>query len=303
MLIFMGHRSGPNNVTILNITNTSGTHDVNAHIEYVNVTNNPNDPFCPLGCTIFNRHEYLTANDTLSVLTRCHNVTTPQAPMGYVVVTAQDPAQSNVDICFDHLMGTQFIFNMSGMFLILNAQPIQCAAGDLGTPTDVNQNQKQEFNGVEYLGLPDQVMVESFIAAPRSRLCMINLTGECTDTNHLYLSIYNDNELALSTTRPFKVWFDQPLEVVSPLFSSSFMASLPNDPEELDLFCDGSGDLETGWAKIESIGVQIPGGQWITNDGVVIGCIASGVGGDPVLFESKEVQYNGLFLGRPTNND
>ncbi|MCA8941585.1 MAG: hypothetical protein KDB80_03415 [Planctomycetes bacterium] len=308
VLIFMGHRSGPNNITLLSVTNTKGEPQtptsfggsVDAHFEYVNVTMNPLDPFCPTNCTIFNRHEFLTPNDTITVLTRCHNAPGPNAGQGYVVVTAQDPEQSNVDICFDHLMGSQFVFNASGMFLILNAQPIQCAAGPEGTPTDLNGNNMQDFDGNEYVPLSDKIMIESFIAGPRTRLCIVNLTGECTDTNTLYFSVYNDNEFPLSATRPFKIWFDQPLEDVAPLFRYTFLASLPNDPTELDIFCNNDDDLETGWAIIESIGVRRADGISVTDDGVVVGCIAVGIGGDPLLWESDEPQYNGLFLGRPS---
>ena len=98
---------------------------------------------------------------------------------------------------------------------------------------------------------------------------------------------------------------DQPLTTVSPLFAQSFLASLPNDPAELDINCDGIGDLETGWATIQSRGVFTPGGIRVPadqggNDGAMLGSITAGpltnVNGGRLLWESVEVQADGVFF-------
>jgi len=87
--IFPVHRSGApvsggaSFFTVLSLTNTDTQPatplgfggSTNVHFQYVNVIPDPADPFVPLGCTIFDRIEFLTPADTLSVLTRCHDAT------------------------------------------------------------------------------------------------------------------------------------------------------------------------------------------------------------------------------------
>ncbi|MCA8941584.1 MAG: hypothetical protein KDB80_03410 [Planctomycetes bacterium] len=306
VLIYAGHNSAPQSFTIISVTNSNQSPQtptafggsVRVHFEYVNTVFNAQNPFCPHDCVVFDRHEFLTPADTMSVLTACHNATSPGVDTGYVVLSAQDPSGFDIDICHDYLLGSMMTFNASGMFYSLNAIPVQCAAGPDGTPTDINGNGQLDFDGVEYLCLADQVMIESFIAVPRTRLCLINLTGTCQDINQLYFSIYNDNEFPLSATLDFKIWFDRPLNEVSPAFEGSFLANVPNDPEELDVFCNGNGLLETGWVSIQSVGVVTAGGQQIAPDGVVVGCITSGIGGDALLWSTTVPQNNGTFIGR-----
>jgi hypothetical protein len=304
VLIYAGHRSGPMMWTILNVTNIATAPatpmafggSIALHFQYVNTKPNALDPFKPLDCQIFDRIEFLTPADTLSVLTACHNAYGPGGQEGYVVVSAQDPAQFNVDVCHDFLIGSQFSVNSSGAAFSLEAYPVQCAAGAPGMPTDLNGNGQLDFDGLEYVMLPDVLYVESFLAVIRSHLCLINLTGGPLDCNALVFSIWNDNEFPVSATLRFNCWFDQPLERISPLFGSAFFASLPNDPNELDINCDGIGDVETGWARIQSRGVFDAGGQQIAPDGVILGCITDPTNGDPWLWEVGS-QCNGSFLG------
>ena len=82
LLIFPVHRSGEA-FTVLSVTNTNLTPQTrvsfggstNVHYQYVNVVPNRANRFRPLGCFIFDRVEFLTPADTLSVLTACHNAT------------------------------------------------------------------------------------------------------------------------------------------------------------------------------------------------------------------------------------
>ena len=64
--------------------------------------------------------------------------------------------------------------------------------------------------------------------------------------------------------------------VVSPLFSDAFLSSTANDPRELDVTCDGRGDLETGWACIETRGVFLPGGLLQPEQYGMVGAITAG---------------------------
>ena len=83
---------------------------------------------------------------------------------------------------------------------------------------------------------------------------ILDNTGGPLVENQVYLSVWNDNERALSATFRFRCWIDLPLATISPLFANAFLAALPNDPTELDINCDGIGDLETGWMTIDSQG-------------------------------------------------
>ena len=61
-----------------------------------------------------------------------------------------------------------------------------------------------------------------------SELALINLTGGPLDINTVYFSVWNDNEFAMSATRPFNCWFNCPLAQISPLFTQAFLACTPN---------------------------------------------------------------------------
>jgi hypothetical protein len=60
------------------------------------------------------------------------------------------------------------------------------------------------------------------------------------------------------------------------------------------------GDLETGWARIDSINVSNAGGGFIAADGALLGSITAGplkaINGGHLLWESTATQTNGSFL-------
>ncbi len=268
---------------------------VRLHYEYVNVIPSPQDPFSPLSCTVFDRMEFLSPADTLCVLSDCHNIPGQE---GYLVVSAQDPEGFNQPISHNHLIGSECIVHPTGLVYCTNAFAIQAVPDD-GLPTDLDTDHRLDFDDQEYTALPDFLMIDSFVALAQSELAFINLTGEFEDANRLYFSIYNDNERPLSATLDFRCWFARTLETVNPVFSESFLASLPNDASDLDINCDGTNDLETGWATVQSVGVRRPGGTRVTTDGAFLGSIAVGVdsrlNGGRLLWESKTSQTNGSF--------
>ncbi|MEM7205829.1 MAG: hypothetical protein AAF628_36585 [Planctomycetota bacterium] len=308
VLIYPVHRSGPTMFSIVSVTNTnlnpatpvSLGGSTNVHYEYVNVTPG-STPFMPLNCVIFDRIEFLTPADTLSVLTTCHNAVAGNIE-GYVVVTAEDPAAVyGTAWSFDYLVGSEIVISASGVGYSINAIPFSSPVASM-QPTDLDGDDKLDFDGNEYEGIADYLIVDSFVAAASSQLTLINLTGGDQDKNTVLMSIWNDNEFPLSTTLAFNCWFDQPLSRISPLFSNAFLATVPNDPRELDLNCDGTGDIETGWAIIDSIDVSEPGGGTIATDGAVLGAITTGpftaLSGGRLLWESENVQTNGAFFNR-----
>jgi hypothetical protein len=305
--------AGSSFFTVISVTNTnvqpqtpgSFGGSTNVHYQYVNATPSTASPFLPESCNIFDRVELLTPADTLSVLTSCHNAVAPQGQQGYLVVSAQDPSQFDLDWSHNHLMGSELVINGSGgmyqvaMIGVPSPLPDQ-APTDLGLPGGAGPNGMLDFNGVEYVELPELVYVDSFIALADSRLALLNLTGGLAARNTLRISAWNDNEFPMSATRTFACWFDEPLNVVSPLFTNTFLSqNTPDDPDELDLDCNGSGEIETAWARIDSIDVSLPFGGTISGDGVVLGAFTSGptslIDGGTLLWESRETQANGSF--------
>ncbi|MCA8941253.1 MAG: hypothetical protein KDB80_01730 [Planctomycetes bacterium] len=312
VLIFPVHRSGGVWFTILNVSNTSTAPSTpisfgggtNAHFEYVNVQANPNaavnplDKFMPVGCTIFDRVEYLTPADHISVLTTCHNAFGGPGQEGYVVVSAEDPSLAMGNAwSHNYLIGSEIVMSGLGVTYMLNAFPIAANAGE-HTPTVAGGAPFHlAFDGGNYEQLPDYLMTD-FIGAANSQLALINLTGGPGIENTLFFEVYNDNELPLSATLRFRCWFDCPLSSVSPLFTEANLDNFPNDPQELDIDCDGTGDLETGWFRVRSTGTWFAGGQQHSNDGAILGSITAGhasVRGGHLLWESDALQGNGTF--------
>jgi hypothetical protein len=309
VLVYPVHRSGSGHqfFTVVCVTNINRTPQnpnsfggsTGVWFEYVNVRPNAADPFKPLGCSIFDRHEFLTPADTLCVLTSCHNATFGTGQEGYLVVSAEDPSRApGARWSHNHLIGSAMVVSGSGVVYSTEAIPFKSPLRS-GDRTDLNNNFRIDFDGWEYEEIPDQLYIDSFVALGGSQLALLNLTGSPRDCNTVYFAVWNDNEFALSTTLVFSCWFDQPLVNISTLFSESFLRSTPHDPHELDINCDGVGDIETGWACIDSIDVSQPGGASISYDGAMLGCITAGVttvvSGGRLLWESYDTQNNGEF--------
>lgn len=314
VLVYTVQRSGPSFFTVISVTNSntapstpmSTGGSTNVHFEYVNTVPNPADACIPLGCTVFNRIEFLTPADTLSVVTKCHNAFGPGGQQGYLVVSAQDPTKFDTPWSHNYLMGSAIVVNGTGGMYSVNAIPFN-AIGPAGDETDTNANGQLDFNDFEYEKLPDVLYIDSFVAIAGSSLAMINFEGGPSARNVLAFQIWNDNEIALSATKTMGCWFDVPLTTLSPLFAQDFLANnTPDDPQELDINCDGQGDLETGWARINSIGVFLAGGQPVleggfpVTDGALLGSITAGpsafVDGGHLLWESvTRNAFNGSF--------
>lgn len=307
VLVFPVHRSGVF-LTIINVTNTNLTPmtplslggSTNLHYEYVNVTANPANTFCPTSCTVFDRVEFLTPADTLSVATNCHNVAGGVGQEGFLVVSAEDPTLFNTAFAHNDLIGSAIVLHASGSMYMLNAISLQAMAL-AGTQTDVDLDGQLDFNGTEYEPLPDLLMIDSFLAASEPHLTLINLTGGTAALNTVLFQVWNDNEFPLSATLSFKCWFDEPLVEINPLFEHDFMVTnLPHDPGELDINCDGTGDFETGWTRIDSILVSAPGGAVIDFDGAMLGAVTAGPGtiidGGAQLWSNGVTQSNGQFI-------
>jgi hypothetical protein len=307
VLVYPIHLTGNALFTIICVTNTNPTVDhfgrdssMNLHYEYVNVIPNPNDPFKPLGCVIFDRVDFVTPADTLCVLTRCHNAFGGVNTQGYVVVSIEDPRFFNLPMSANLVAGSQMVVLPTGAIFSFNAIPFN-AVNFPGQPTDTDGDDQLDFDGVEYEEVPEHLILDSFVADSGQSLALINLTGGPTAENTVLFQVWNDNEFPLSSTLTFRCWFHQPLIAISPLFDGTFLANnTPDDPAELDLDCDGIGNLETGWVRIDSILVTTPGGTVIDLDGALLGATAvgpnGGIDGGRLLWESVATQANGQFV-------
>jgi hypothetical protein len=318
VLVYPVQRSGPHFFTIISVTNSNLLPSTpfafggatNAHFEYVNTTQNFADPLVPTSCVIFDRVEYLTPADTLSVVTKCHNAFNPAGQSGYLVITAENPGLFDTPWSHNYLMGSALVVNSSGgMYSIgaipFNAIPPEHEPTDIGNPfvfPPTDPNGQVDFNDQEYEKVADKLYIDSFLALGGSQLALINLEGGPTARNTLRFDIWNDNEFQLSVTRVMGCWFDVQLTTISTLFSHNFLSlNTPNDPDELDINCNGIDDLETGWATIESLNVSYLGGQFIASDGALLGAITAGgatsIDGGELLWESvARNPVDGSFL-------
>ena len=298
LLIYPVHRSGPNWFTVVCVTNTNtepktpqsfGGSTI-AHFEYFNVTPNPANALQPTSCLEFDRREFLTPADSLCVLTSCHNAAGPGGQEGYLVVTAEDPASFQTRWSHNWLIGSELVISASGTVYSINAIPFESPVAPR-QPTEMNGNRKPDFDGVEYESVPDRLILDSFFGMAGMRLALVSLDGSARDLNTLMISIWNDNEFPLSATQAFNCWFDAPLTTIAPAFNESFLAGLPNDPSELDLNCDGHGDVETGWAVFDSVDLSGPLGNPISDDGALVGAITAGIlPGGRLLWEDPNPQ-------------
>lgn len=304
LLVFPVHKSGGATFTALSITNTNLQPPTgitlggatNVHIEFVNAVPNPAEPFKTLYCQITNRTEHLTAGDTATRVTSCINP--GQNMEGYVVAVAEDPLLQPTAWSHNHLVGSEIVINASNAVYSLNAISFRSPQPPR-TATDRDGDRQYDLDGIEYEGAPEELIIDSFVADPSTELALISLTGGLDHQPTVRFQFFNDNEFALSSTLSFGCWIEEPLESITLLFNGKFLAqNTPNDPTELDLDCDGIGDLETGWAKID--GLQTSSSAQSIPDPAVIGALT---GGDsavmPVaklLWESEARQTNGDFF-------
>lgn len=288
--------------TIVGVTNTNyqpttpsswgGT--TTALFQYVNIE----DVTSPLGhdCSVFDRVETLTPGDTLNVLTDCHNL---DGKFGYLVVTAQNPGLFKTPWSFNHLMGSELVASPLAGTFTLNAMPFEALA-DPGEPTDHDGDFQLDFDGLhEYEGVPDELYIDSFLAAADSALVLINLTGGTLFDAIVGFDIWNDDEFALSSTATVRCWLYERLEEVSPVFQEDFLANnTPDDPSELDITCTGVGEFETGWARVR--GMQANSFAQTIADPALVGAVTASpskkIGGGRLLWESRARQANGDFL-------
>ncbi|MEM7199084.1 MAG: hypothetical protein AAF628_02395 [Planctomycetota bacterium] len=269
VLVFPIHRSTPGQLTLVSVTNSSATTPTLAFFHYINVVPGTS-PLLPAECQIVCRTEYLTPGDTVTVPTSCHN---PGGQEGYLLVSAKDPV-SGVNWSHNALIGSELLFDIgAGTLATLLPLPFR-ALPPTGANTDLDFDGKIDFDGAEYEALPDTLLLDSFLAIADARLVLLNLAGDRDARVTADFRVWNDNEFPLSLQVHFRCWFQADLSSLSTLFTEAFLRGTPNDDEELDVDCDGVGDLETGWLSV--VGLSATVGARTTTNPPLLGAIVPG---------------------------
>src|SRR5690606_22706746 len=107
-------------------------------------------------CNEFDRTEFLTGCDTLTLLTGVHN---PGHLRGYVYAFAVTDMRE--PIAFDHLVGQLLVVNsIDSLDYSMNAVGFR-GIGD-GVFTDLDGDGILDLDGVEYAMAPDQILIPRF---------------------------------------------------------------------------------------------------------------------------------------------
>ena len=261
VLFFPFYDSAPGSGTVISVTNTFTSMrqcgdnrlegDVRLHFIY----------FDGDECREFNRFEFLTPGDTLTILADEHN---PEGVRGYLVVIAQSPTGGLVN--FNHLIG-QAIVVQSGLDVSwsYNAVTVEALAGDPSNGCDRvdpdsgaeggDDDFRADFDGVEYEMLTAEVAVPSFFEEDDRFGNMLALMSTAGDYEiEIRCLFYNNVETVFSRSFRFDCWWAGPLSDIS-----GVVRNLGGDPDET------GHNTETGWLSIEGSRVRGSSGQ-IIND-------------------------------------
>jgi len=246
VLFFPLYDSAPGSGTVIAVTNTFTSRrscgdsrlegDVRLHYIY----------FDGETCREFDRYEYLTPGDTLTVLADDHN---PEGDRGYLIVLALSPSGGFVN--FNHLIG-QAIIVQSGLDVAwsYNAFAALAVAGDPSDGCDrVDPDDeanggdgdfRADFDGVEYEMLTDEVAVPTFFEEGDrfgNQLALMSTAGDYRVETTVLL--YNNVEDVFSRSFDFECWWDGSLSDIT-----GAALDLGGDPDET-----GHG-VQTGWLTI-----------------------------------------------------
>ena len=216
-------RNGRGTGTLVSVTNTNTSRvvsprsgyrsgDVQLHYYYVGGP----DTFH----RVFDRKEFLTPGDTLTVFAGSHN---PEMEAGYLVVVAEDP-ESGAAIQFNDLIGDEIVVDVAenkvwtvpavGHRARVTSGPTD---GNGRRKTDANGNGKIDFDGVEYDFYPDHLYLGSFFeqtAALEGQLILVSGLGGLYRV-WVNLLIYDNEEESFSRGFEFTGWTSIPLRTLS----------------------------------------------------------------------------------------
>jgi hypothetical protein len=238
-------------LTLLTVTNTntgvnpdgsSGT--IRVEFVYIGKYNLAHQP---INCQEFNRTETLTANDTLSVVTKVHN---PQQEQGFVYLFAKDPVTGAAKV-FNYLIGNLMTLE-SITSLEYSMNPVAFKGiGNAAGNTDLNGDGLRQLDGMEYEAVTDSILIPRFIGYDgvvyKSELIFLGLTGGAQFTTVVDFLVYNDNEEVFSAQYSFKCWDRVPLGTINGVFTQTFLKSTNNAPNEII----GAPQVKAGWMRIK----------------------------------------------------
>jgi len=229
-------------------------------------------------CLLFNRFEFLTPGDTLSVVASDHN---PEEDFGYLVVRAADP-ETGLMVDFDYLVGDQivvdardnFVWTVPAMafrsltderFSTDPEDPIRSGAGhafvDL-VENDGDGDGNADFDGNEFAYFPDRLIISSFFEENRNVGTDLILLTPLDPLARVTLNFwfFNNIETRFSRSFQFSCYWSGSLGEIS-----AIVRSLEGDPNELPL-----PGLESGWAVLDGRRATL-GDNIISEDPPVLG--------------------------------
>lgn len=252
VLIFPLFDSAPDRGTLISVTNTNSSRvscgntflsgDIALHYTYFNNDANGN-------CYEFDRVEYLTPGDTLTIVADDHN---PEMDEGWLWIETLDP-ETYEPITFNHIIGSAIIVEAGSEFLwsytpyafkALVEAP--CDGFDLpcGSQTrcinDLDGEVDADFDGVEFTPFPDSLLLDGFFEEGLKNITnelTIMTTREFDDTNLQFL-IWNNSETRFSRGFSFECHYRGPLSDISPVVN--------------DLRGTDDERFPTGWVEIQS---------------------------------------------------
>ncbi|MFT7668183.1 MAG: hypothetical protein ACI8X5_000870 [Planctomycetota bacterium] len=213
----------------------SGVKVSNVHLYAANPTD--------LGCAEFNRTEYLTPGDTLTVFTSSHN---PNQSQGYAYVFAKNAGGDA--IAFNSLIGSSMTSNaLDQVDYSINAVAYQSPRAE-GEATDSDNDGIRDLNGIEYDQTAAELLIPRFLGQGEvleGHLILIALSGGAAFDTTLNFLAYNDNEEVFSTEYQFRCWDRVALANISGVFENEFLSLFTNDDPTESL-----GLIESGWIRI-----------------------------------------------------
>lgn len=234
-------------------------------------------------CVEFNRHEFLTPGDTLTVLAEQHN---PEGVIGWLWVEAEDP-ETGDPIDFDYLVGSAIVVD-KGTNLSFGYTPYAFLGLTEGngeeTPcghrtTDADRDGRADFNGIEYDYFPLYLHLDNFFEeggnpnfASELTLLSLRFFGQTT----LSFLIYNNREDQFSRGMRIDCFYRDSLRNVS-----GVVTNLDGDPNELVF--PGMRQAESGWLRV-------------TGDAPILGVFAQKIEGSSFV-QGRELQFSGQFGG------
>lgn len=177
-------------------------------------------------CGEFDRFECLTPGDTLTVAADQHN---PQMQEGWLLVEARDP-ETLLPMTFNNLIGSAIIVESETDFLwsytpyAFRSRVEDCTGDDVlpcGTidrcVTDVNGDNFMDFDGVELVHFPDDLLIDNFFEEGERKIfneltLMSTKDGGITNVSAW---IWNNDETRFSRSFSFECHFRERLSEIS----------------------------------------------------------------------------------------